>query len=433
MCVIAIKPKGVDMIDDQTIKDMWDTNSDGAGFMYLNKDNDVIINKGYMVYEEFLKNVKEIDDVDDIKETPLILHFRITTHGGTSPENTHPFPVSTQVDHLKALDVKAHLAMAHNGVISSVNTADDLSDTQIFIKDIIAPLSRFGGTFLDDYKNLIEYGIGKSKLVFLDNKGTITKFGEWKEQDGVFYSNLNHDYSNYKISTGSYYNYDYSYGKSYKDNTYSYFYDHGKFYIIDSIYKHSFAMNRDNVANGDVFLYENYGNHAYMINALTGEELMDVLRPIHMRELKDNELEEFEEVIHDTLKGYISKEPVKKTTIACDTDNRFGRLLFADSTGERFKIKNKGSFKLKKIRNGTKFIGESKALTDPNRNVFKEFEAKDDKFFFDMITRNAYYRESKRSFVEIKDFIFIDDVESSSFKGFQGTRKFKNAILTVKA
>lgn len=433
MCVIAIKPKGVGMIDDQTIKDMWDTNSDGAGFMYLNKNNDVIINKGYMVYEEFLKNVKEIDDVDDIKETPLILHFRITTHGGTSPENTHPFPVSTQVDHLKALDVKAHLAMAHNGVISSVDTADDLSDTQIFIKDIIAPLSRFGGNFLDDYKKLIEYGIGSSKLVFLDNKGTITKFGKWEERDGVFYSNLNHDYSNYTITTRNYYDYDYGNGSGYRNKTYSYFYDHGKFYIVDTIYKHSLSMSRDDVANGDVFLYENYGSTAYMVNALTGDELNDIIRPMHMRELKDDELEEFAEVIHSSLTSYIPEKPVKKTTIACDTNKRFGRMVFVDSTGERFKIKHKGMVKFKKIRNGTRFIAEASALNMPNRNVYKEFKAKDDKFFFDMITRSAYYRDSNRAFVEIKDFIFIDDVESSSFKGFQGTRKFKNAILTVKA
>jgi len=47
MCVVAIKNKGVAFPNDDSIKAMWDANSDGAGFMYA-LDNKVFIEKGFM-------------------------------------------------------------------------------------------------------------------------------------------------------------------------------------------------------------------------------------------------------------------------------------------------------------------------------------------------------------------------------------------------
>lgn len=190
MCVIAIKPQGVGMIQDKILQQMWDYNKDGAGYMYPDNGK-VVVSKGYMNFEDFKRSLDALPNKDDL---PLVLHFRITTHGGTSPENTHPFPVSSKEEHLKALDVRANLAMAHNGIISSVPKHDTNSDTQMFIKDVISPLSKLGDSdFLTTYSTLINYGIGASKLAFMDGNGDITKFGTWQEKEGVHYSNLNHE------------------------------------------------------------------------------------------------------------------------------------------------------------------------------------------------------------------------------------------------
>lgn len=205
MCVIMIKPKGKEMVDQSTLKQMWERNKDGAGFMYLNKENKVVISKGYMTFEDFERGLNGVDDIDSVNETPMILHFRITTHGGTSPENTHPFPVSSKVEHLQALEVSCKLGMVHNGVINSVDTSKDLSDTMMFIKDVIAPLRKVDKDFLNTFQKLISYGIGASKLAFLDSNGEITTFGTFQEVDGYQYSNLNHVPS--KVTTYSAYNY----------------------------------------------------------------------------------------------------------------------------------------------------------------------------------------------------------------------------------
>ena len=192
MCVIAVKPKDVDLPQWETIKKMWNTNKDGAGFMYV-KDNAVHISKGFMVYDDLKRNLEQLIEEVDIKATPLVLHFRITTHGGTSPENTHPFPLTRKEKHLKALDLITNVGMAHNGVISSVPKEDELSDTQIYMRDVLYPLSKLDKNFLQTYPTLINASIGFSRLVFLDKNGEISTFGTFTEKDGVMYSNTNHE------------------------------------------------------------------------------------------------------------------------------------------------------------------------------------------------------------------------------------------------
>ena len=93
MCIIAIKPAGIKMPATTTIENMWYNNNDGAGFMYAAKGT-VLIEKGFMTLEKFKAALNRLEKSIDTTSTPIILHFRITTHGGTSPGNTHPFPVT---------------------------------------------------------------------------------------------------------------------------------------------------------------------------------------------------------------------------------------------------------------------------------------------------------------------------------------------------
>jgi predicted glutamine amidotransferase len=233
MCVIAVKPKNVEFPSDELITKMWNTNPDGAGFSYA-LDGAVYIEKGFMKLEELTNAINILKEKlkpngITLKDIPFIMHFRITTHGGTSRGNTHPFPLSSKVEHLQALDVKAKMSIAHNGIITTVDREDTVSDTQIFIRDILYPLSKLDKAFTEKYKTLIKNTIGYSKLALLDYEENITLIGDFKEplvKDGLSYSNLNHETRYYtpvatKKSTPKYWfnNDEYDYAESYEEYT----------------------------------------------------------------------------------------------------------------------------------------------------------------------------------------------------------------------
>jgi predicted glutamine amidotransferase len=207
MCVIAVKNSGVQFPNDDLMKSMWDSNSDGAGFMYTTGGK-VYIEKGFMKYEDLMRAVANLKKKVDIVSTPVILHFRITTHGGTSPHNTHPFPISSNEKYLKALDLTCSLGMVHNGIISSVELDKEtkMSDTMTYIQDVLAPLSMLNKSFYkhDFGKQLMENQIGWSKLAFLDKSGNIELVGSFLKgtkynSKDILFSNLNHEFSRSNI------------------------------------------------------------------------------------------------------------------------------------------------------------------------------------------------------------------------------------------
>lgn len=93
MCIIAAKPAGVKMPSRDTIRTMWAGNPDGAGVMYA-QDGKVRIDKGFMKLSDLEAHLDKLERSLDLTATGVVLHFRITTHGGTCPENCHPFPLT---------------------------------------------------------------------------------------------------------------------------------------------------------------------------------------------------------------------------------------------------------------------------------------------------------------------------------------------------
>lgn len=207
MCVVAVKKAGVQFPNDDLMKSMWDSNSDGAGFMYTHNGK-VHIEKGFMKYDDLMRAIAQLKKRIDIVNTPVVLHFRITTHGGTSPQNTHPFPISSNEKYLKALDLTCSVGMVHNGIISSVVVDKDakMSDTMVYIQDVLAPLSMLNKSFYknDFGKQLMENQIGWSKLAFLDKSGDLQLVGSFLKgtkynSKDLLFSNLNHEYSRANI------------------------------------------------------------------------------------------------------------------------------------------------------------------------------------------------------------------------------------------
>lgn len=194
MCIIAAKPAGIAMPSDETIETMWYNNPDGAGFMYA-KDGRVQIEKGFMSLDAFTAALARAAKETDLTATGVVLHFRIATHGGTKPENTHPFPVSGSMAALRKLRVTTDLGVAHNGIIRTVTPRDkNTSDTMEFIASELSLLYKGCPKFYED-KNLMQLveELCGSKLAFLLGDGSIHTVGRFNECSGILYSNYSYE------------------------------------------------------------------------------------------------------------------------------------------------------------------------------------------------------------------------------------------------
>lgn len=202
MCIIAAKPAGTKMPAQTTIENMWYRNHDGAGFMYA-QDGVVHIEKGYMKLDDFNKALERVRKTVDLDSVAVVMHFRIATHGGVIPANTHPFPVTSSVGMLQKLRCNTTLGVAHNGIIHSVSPRKGISDTMEYIATQLAPLYKGVPEF---YKNshlmeLVKNGID-SKLAILTHMGELYTIGSFEESEGIMYSN-----TSYKPYTSTVYSY----------------------------------------------------------------------------------------------------------------------------------------------------------------------------------------------------------------------------------
>ena len=194
MCIAIYKPEEK-IIPYNTLKECYDSNPDGAGFMYA-EDKQLHIKKGFFTLKEFYKEYVKHQD------KKVVLHFRIKTHGKIDKTNCHPFAINNAV------------GFVHNGIISGFGDSDH-SDTIGFNNNVLQPLVNKWGNlaiFQDPLKDLIESRIGYSKLIFLDRHGNHNIFNEHKGvwDDEVWYSNTS--YKPYVAPVTTWKDTDYSYG-----------------------------------------------------------------------------------------------------------------------------------------------------------------------------------------------------------------------------
>jgi hypothetical protein len=145
---------------------------------------------GVVVVEKEMKDWKRLYKVYEdwrnrFPSAHILLHFRISTHGGINIENCHPFKVNKS------------LAFIHNGIIDT-DIIKGKSDTNSFNELVLKELPK------DFYKqqsimDLMEYRIGYSKLVFLDGMNNYAIVGEHKGKwdNGNWYSNESYKPSKY--------------------------------------------------------------------------------------------------------------------------------------------------------------------------------------------------------------------------------------------
>lgn len=173
MCIAIYKPQDK-ILSQETLKECYDSNPDGAGFMYA-QNKKLHIEKGFFSYDSFYKAYKEHE------HKQAVIHFRIKTHGKIDTTNCHPFAVNNAI------------GFVHNGIINGFGDTNH-SDTIGFNNAILQPLVHKWGNlalFQDPIIDLIEGRIGYSKLVFLDRHGNhkIMNEGKGVWDDGVWYSN----------------------------------------------------------------------------------------------------------------------------------------------------------------------------------------------------------------------------------------------------
>lgn len=217
MCIIIVKDKKMRTPSEKELKRAFESNQDGAGFMYTDNGK-VIIDKGYMVYEDFIREYKNLcKRFNNFKNKSLVIHCRIGTSGTNTPGNTHPYPLTNSIKNMQKIDNKCDIGIAHNGIIHDfVPASSEYNDTQEFIKEFVYKLYKFDNNFYTRtyYRDLIK-DISGSKFAILDKDDNLYLIGDY-----LFDNNLKFSNNSYKPFDERYADMRATYAKYYHWNEY---------------------------------------------------------------------------------------------------------------------------------------------------------------------------------------------------------------------
>ena len=194
MCIICISEKGIKQPTKATMQTMWSNNPHGAGYMYY-RDGKVYVKKGFMRFVDFWDSVSEEKFTSD---DVVVYHFRISTQGGVNPQMTQPFFFTKDIVKTKETTAVTRLGIEHNGVIPMTSYTDkEYSDTAHFVAEYLPLILRNTGDLKNERTLKLIGEVIKSRMVFLDCKGNVTRVGNFiRENDGLIYSNST--YKTYK-------------------------------------------------------------------------------------------------------------------------------------------------------------------------------------------------------------------------------------------
>ena len=184
MCIAIYKPAGVPVPSLATLQACADSNGDGAGISYPCVGGKVQIIKGMGSAEE----VFEALNAQDFTNGPVMIHFRIGTHGlKTDAKHTHPFPVGATTEVMEKLVHQCDHAVMHNGILGSFGYEKAISDTMAFARDFLPLILHH----LDNpgVKAAMTEVLSWDKVAIMAADGSVRMFGNWIKSDGIFYSN----------------------------------------------------------------------------------------------------------------------------------------------------------------------------------------------------------------------------------------------------
>lgn len=206
MCIAIYSPMGNEIPKEQYLKNSFLYNNDGAGFAFNTDDGRVKICKGFMTYDSFKNTFDEYSQKYNFKDRGVLIHFRITTHGGTCKECCHPFPLIADEGAMHKLEYTSDFGVIHNGIIDLTSTEaykrEKMSDTMVFVEKYLTKIASNKDWFENNENFELIYDLIGSKMAILNGDGRIkSTAGFTKDEDGNYYSN-----TSYKTSRYSYYN-----------------------------------------------------------------------------------------------------------------------------------------------------------------------------------------------------------------------------------
>ncbi len=183
MCLLIHKPAGK-KVSDTRFELAFQNNEDGIGVAYVcPKTNDLVVDKGYMDLESFIKFYKE----NNLEDVDCMIHFRAASPGMTvTPDMCHPFEIRSaacfQIEGTE--DPKYAFAVGHNGKLPWRDTKKE-SDTALFVKEMIAPIVDRDPYFFDHEQGrlLMEKFVGDA------NKLCVYRFDREKKKLKVYLVN----------------------------------------------------------------------------------------------------------------------------------------------------------------------------------------------------------------------------------------------------
>lgn len=191
MCVIAIKPKGLQLQEKEILQRCFTANRDGAGYMYVDSNHQVVIKKGFMEFESFYKALTKDYKENKLDNQNLVMHFRIGTSGKNKVGCTHPFPITNNMKQLELTRFKTNIGICHNGIISQFNSyTAEFSDTELYISTVLTPIIKLNlqAYKFKDVQNLI-LKTTTSKWTILDKNDECYTIGAFIKDNGYLYSN----------------------------------------------------------------------------------------------------------------------------------------------------------------------------------------------------------------------------------------------------
>ena len=168
MCCILYIPAGVETPEIRTLEMVYFANRHGIGFA----DNEGHSCKT-LSFAQFTRQIHKRPVTAD-----CIIHFRLATHGSISRANCHPF-----------YDHETGIWFAHNGVLP-IRSKNDMTDSEIFFRERFLPRLNETGWHDKELWDYVNVERGSSRFIFMRDK-EVVRLGNWHEQDGVFYSNMN--------------------------------------------------------------------------------------------------------------------------------------------------------------------------------------------------------------------------------------------------
>src|SRR5688572_22394359 len=127
MCIAILKPEGI-VIPEYRLRNCFENNPDGAGFMYADRASDSVkIRKGFFTFNAFMQAYTHA--VEDAPDATFGIHFRISTSGRIDKHNGHPHRIDRRT------------AVIHNGILDiQVPKESPDSDTVIFCRGVLSAL-----------------------------------------------------------------------------------------------------------------------------------------------------------------------------------------------------------------------------------------------------------------------------------------------------